>query len=127
MGSGSKNAADSAPTASTLAPPLTDPYSWFDYYDKDASNSLDQEEVVTGLLNTIQTAAVASAADKKKNSSSTADDSSTCTSTVDAIRESIQAIWPAFDLDGNGQVSACGKPSCIQLCLVSFLTLPFFT
>mgnify|MGYP000400064620 CR=1 FL=1 len=46
MGSGSKNAADSAPTASTLAPPLTDPYSWFDYYDKDASNSLDQEEVV---------------------------------------------------------------------------------
>ena len=111
MGSGSKNAADSAPTASTLAPPLTDPYSWFDYYDKDASNSLDQEEVVTGLLNTIQTAAAASAAadKKKKKSSSTADDSST--STVDDIRESIQAIWPAFDLDGNGQVSACGKPS----------------
>ena len=111
MGSGSKNAANSAPTASTLAPPLTDPYSWFDYYDKDASNSLDQEEVVTGLLNTIQTAAAASAAadKKKKKSSSTADDSST--STVDDIRESIQAIWPAFDLDGNGQVSACGKPS----------------
>lgn len=110
MGSGSKNAA-SAPAASTLAPPLTDPYSWFDYYDKDASNSLDQEEVVTGLLNTIQTAAAASAAadKKKKKSSSTADDSST--STVDDIRESIQAIWPAFDLDGNGQVSACGKPS----------------
>ena len=100
MGSGSKNAA-SAPAASTLAPPLTDPYSWFDYYDKDASHSLDQEEVVTGLLNTIQTAAAA----EKKKSSSTADDSST--STVDAIRESIQAIWPAFDLDGNGQVSAC--------------------
>jgi len=99
MGSGSKNAAASAPTATTLAPPLTDPYSWFDYYDKDASNSLDQEEVVTGLLHTIQSAA----ANKKK----TADDSST----VDAIRESIQAIWPAFDIDGNGQVSACGKPS----------------
>ena len=112
MGSGSKNAADSAPTASTLAPPLTDPYSWFDYYDKDASNSLDQEEVVTGLLNTIQTAAAA-ADKKKKKSSSTADDSST--STVDDIRESIQAIWPAFDLDGNGQVSACGKPSSYVL------------
>ena len=50
-----------------------------------------------------------SADKKKKKSSSTADDSST--STVDDIRESIQAIWPAFDLDGNGQVSACGKPS----------------
>ena len=107
MGSGSKNAAASAPTAATLAPPLTDPYSWFDYYDKDASNSLDQEEVVTGLLNTIQ----AAAANKKK----TADDSST----VDAIRESIQAIWPAFDIDGNGQVSACGVGDHRVSCLYS--------
>ena len=112
MGSGSKNAAASAPTATTLAPPLTDPYSWFDYYDKDASNSLDQEEVVTGLLHTIQIAA----ANKKKNSSSTADDSS---STVDAIRESIQAIWPAFDIDGNGQVSACGVGDHRVSCLYS--------
>ena len=92
---------DEAPTATTLAPPLTDPYSWFDFYDRDASNTLDQEEVISGLYNTLQIA--------QKNSSSasaTTRPSSTSATTVDAIRESIQAIWPAFDIDGNGQVSA---------------------
>jgi hypothetical protein len=90
-----------APTAATLAPPLTDPYSWFDYYDRDASNTLDQEEVISGLYKTIQVA-------QKNSSSASADaDGGSCTSTatVGAIRESIQAIWPAFDIDGNGQVS----------------------
>ena len=86
---------DEAPTATILAPPLTDPYSWFDFYDRDASNTLDQEEVISGLYNTLQIA--------QKNSSA-ATHGSTAT-TVDAIRESIQAIWPAFDIDGNGQVS----------------------
>lgn len=86
---------DEAPTATILAPPLTDPYSWFDFYDRDASNTLDQEEVISGLYNTLQIA--------QKNSSA-ATNGSTAT-TVDAIRESIQAIWPAFDIDGNGQVS----------------------
>ena len=87
---------DEAPTATTLAPPLTDPYSWFDFYDRDASNTLDQEEVITGLYNTLQIA--------QKNSSSASGATASAT-TVDAIRESIQAIWPAFDIDGNGQVS----------------------
>ena len=87
---------EEAPTATTLAPPLTDPYSWFDFYDRDASNTLDQEEVISGLYNTLQIA--------QKNSSSAS--ATTSATTVDAIRESIQAIWPAFDIDGNGQVSA---------------------
>ena len=89
---------DEAPMATTLAPPLTDPYSWFDFYDRDASNTLDQEEVISGLYNTLQIAIGA----QKNSSSASATASAT---TVDAIRESIQAIWPAFDIDGNGQVS----------------------
>ena len=93
---GATMGSDEAPTATTLAPPLTDPYSWFDFYDRDASNTLDQEEVISGLYNTLQIA--------QKNSSSAS--AATSATTVDAIRESIQAIWPAFDIDGNGQVSA---------------------
>ena len=98
---------DEAPTATTLAPPLTDPYSWFDFYDRDASNTLDQEEVISGLYNTLQVA--------QKNSASA---STAAAASVDAIRESIQAIWPAFDIDGNGQV-------CLQyLCVASTYLLP---
>lgn len=90
---------DEAPTATTLAPPLTDPYSWFDFYDRDASNTLDQEEVISGLYNTLQIV------QKNSSSASAATRTSSTATTVDAIRESIQAIWPAFDIDGNGQVS----------------------
>lgn len=109
---------DEAPTATTLAPPLTDPYSWFDFYDRDASNTLDQEEVISGLHNTLQIA--------QKNSSSASADASTAS--VDAIRESIQAIWPAFDIDGNGQVSLIwGLDTVLVLIYVFFAERPHNT
>ena len=77
------------PTATTLAPPLTDSYSWFDYYDRDRSGTLDQEEVIFGLLNALH--------QKQQQGSTTAP-------SVDVIRESVNAIWPAFDINGDGHI-----------------------
>ena len=77
------------PTATTLAPPLTDSYSWFDYYDRDRSGTLDQEEVIFGLLNALH--------QKQQQDSTTAP-------SVDVIRESVKAIWPAFDINGDGHI-----------------------
>lgn len=68
--------------AEILAPPFSQPYSWFDFYDQDGSDSLDQNEVVSGIL------ATAGAGSDSE----------------DSVRETVRAIWPAFDLDGNGKI-----------------------
>lgn len=65
-------------------PDLSDPSRWFDYYDRDGSGSLDKEEVVSGLLHTLHSCG---------GSQST-----------ESVRDTVYAVWSAFDLDGSGTI-----------------------
>ena len=61
-------------------PPLSDLHRWFDYFDHDRSGGLDQEEVISGLIQT------------HPNLKS------------QIVREQVYAVWSSFDSDGNGTV-----------------------
>ena len=61
-------------------PPLSDFHSWFDYYDRDGSGTLDREELVTALIRTYNS------------------------NTPQSIRETVYAIFPAFDRNNSGSI-----------------------
>ena len=56
----------------------------YDYWDEDRSGSLEQEEVVRALLNTLQLTT-----DQER---------------VAEMRSTVAAIWPIFDADGSGSI-----------------------
>ena len=68
------------------APPdlMTDPESWFDYWDEDNSLSLDLDEVVRAIIKTFELSADESASGR--------------------LHRVITAIWPVFDHDGSGAI-----------------------
>lgn len=61
------------------APSLSEPNRWFEFYDRNGSGQLDQEELVSALVTTFG-----------------GDPSS--------IRQVVAAVFPAFDRDGNGTI-----------------------
>ena len=57
---------------------------WFAYYDEDCSDSLEQVEVVRALVKTFQL--------------------SYNLATLEELRQTVNAVWPMFDLDGSGSI-----------------------
>lgn len=63
---------------------------WFDYFDRDRGGSLDKEEVVNGLVQTL------TRYHSKGRGGAPID--------IPGTRSSVYNIWPAFDLDGSGKI-----------------------
>lgn len=65
-------------------PPLSDSAAWFRYWDTDGNGVLDIQEVQRALMKTFRLG-------KEMHK-------------VHTMRETLDAVWPLFDLDGNGEI-----------------------
>jgi len=65
-------------------PPLTDSAGWFKYWDADGNGTLDMQEVQRALMKTFNLGRELHR--------------------VNTMRETLDAVWPLFDLDGNGEI-----------------------
>ena len=72
----------SSSATGTGPPPLSEALAWFDHYDRDGTGHLEFDDIVSGLL---------SAPGQPYGG-------------VDAVRESVRAVWPVFDRDGDGSM-----------------------
>lgn len=67
-------------------PPLSNTQAWFRYWDEDGNGTLDIQEVQRALMKTFRLG----------------DDGGM--HRVNTMRETLDAVWPLFDHDGNGEI-----------------------
>jgi Ca2+-binding EF-hand superfamily protein len=65
-------------------PALSDAAGWFRYWDEDGNGTLDMQEVQRALMKTFKLG-------KEMHR-------------VHTMRETLDAVWPVFDLDGSGEI-----------------------
>lgn len=73
-----------APPPQRASPGLHDTAEWFKYWDEDGNGSLDQQEVQRALTKTF--------------------DLGNDLQAVQTMRETLEAVWPLYDFDGNGDI-----------------------
>ena len=65
-------------------PPISQKGAWFDFWDEDRSGELDKDECTRALIKTFK---LSQHLDK-----------------VSAMRDTVEAIWGCFDIDGGGGI-----------------------
>eukprot|EP00639_Heterosigma_akashiwo_P019485 CAMPEP_0206392574 /NCGR_PEP_ID=MMETSP0294-20121207/20064_1 /ASSEMBLY_ACC=CAM_ASM_000327 /TAXON_ID=39354 /ORGANISM="Heterosigma akashiwo, Strain CCMP2393" /LENGTH=280 /DNA_ID=CAMNT_0053845727 /DNA_START=72 /DNA_END=914 /DNA_ORIENTATION=- len=76
----------------------TAPMAWFNFWDDDNSHNLDKDEVARALVRTF--------AAGSGGGGGAATGGAVELARLRALRETVDAVWPLFDEDGNGTISA---------------------